>query len=126
MIYLNLNRSEIGAITKLALSIADADGERHQREIDYISAVIKDLGISSEWIPSIFADALMMSPSQAKSTVSSLNSNQKKFACAFIGSVVFIDRKVLPAEMLQWSALTKDCGLPTMSLDEAYLIMNQM
>lgn len=125
MLHLNLTRTDLGAITKLALMIADSDGERHQREIDYICAVLNKIGIAQEWVSSVLVDAIYLSESQAKSQVSLLNFTQKKFVCAFLGSVVFIDSKVLPSEMQKWSTISKDCGLSSMSLEDAYKTMSQ-
>lgn len=109
---------EMAAILKMAKAMANADGKVTPEELAFIVNELKNFGAISQ-IKQIEDAGDKMEPSEAFAILSSLSALQKKYACAYLGTICAIDGNIDDKEVAMWSLISSLSGFPTMSIIDA-------
>lgn len=117
---------ELSAIFRMAVVVADADGNISDEETALMALELVRFGTSEEKTHSIMIEALKLSPVDACVTISKMTSEEKRYVTAYLGTMICADGKIKDSEMRAWALTSKICGLPTMSLGDAVEIMKTL
>lgn len=120
---MHFTNSELAAIARMALYIAKADGQQHQKESDAIYSELGRFGIASDDLPTILVHALNLPFDEASQIISSFSQEEKRYVTAYLGALICVDDNVSDSEMKLWQTISCRCNLPTMSLYDACRIM---
>lgn len=116
---MQLSGHELSAIVKLAFSIAAADNKFAEEEKIMIAAEIARFNVPQNRVQYILEEAKEMTGQEAIVALASLDSEEKKYATAFLGTLIAIDGEVSDSEVERWSLISALCNLPTMTIGEA-------
>lgn len=122
---MTFNRLEMEAVVKLAMQIAAADGKFAEEEKIMIALNAASFGISPDLFESIFHDAMTMKSELALAAIAAMDSDQKRYVTAYLGTIIAADGDIDDSEMKIWSLVSALCDLPTMSIAEAMKIMKE-
>ena len=117
---------ELSAIFRMAVVVADSDGNISNEETALMALELVRFGVSEEKTKSIMVEALKLSPAEACVIISKMTSEEKKYITAYLGTIICADGKIENAEMRAWALISKICNLPTMSLGDAIEIMRNL
>lgn len=120
---MHFTNSELAAIARMALYIAKADGQQHQKESDAIYSELRRFGIASDDLPTILVHALNLPFDEASQIISSFSQEEKRYVTAYLGALICVDDNISDSEMKLWQTISCRCNLPSMSLYDACLIM---
>lgn len=120
---MHFTNSELAAIARMALYIAKADGQQHQKESDAIYSELRRFGIASDDLPTILVHALNLPFDEASQIISSFSQEEKRYVTAYLGALICVDDNISDSEMKLWQTISCRCNLPTMSLYDACRIM---
>ena len=110
---------ELSAIFRMAVVVADADGNISNEETVLMAREFVRFGVSEDKVQSIMVEALQLSPADACVTISKMTSEEKRYVTAYLGTIICVDGRIQDSEMRAWALTSKICGLPTMSLGDA-------
>ena len=110
------------AIQRLAAQMVVADGQIDPREVILTKLVNDKIGITSEHIDA----SSNMSLQEAAIIVKLMSPEERKFVCAYLGTISSIDNDVDDKEMMLWALLTALCDFPQMSILEAKKIIGDL
>jgi len=99
------------AIQTVACAMGAADDEADAREVVLITLVNEKLGIPS--------DISTIDLGSAMNVISAMTAEEKRFVCAYMGTLLSIDGDIDPREMLFWGLLTERCHFPEMTIEAA-------
>lgn len=116
---MKLSLRQITAMVKLALDIADADGQSTDSEYEVMSVELKSFGVTGEECQSVLDEVSEMGFINAVTLINEMDSEQKTEVCAFLAAVMCADGEVGDAEVNLWRNISKWCSFPEMSIDEA-------
>lgn len=116
---MQLSGHELSAIVKLAISVAAADNKFATEEKVMIAREIARFNVPQNKVQYILEEAQEMSGQEAIVVMASLNPEEKKYATAFLGTLIAIDGEITDSEVERWSLISALCDLPTMSIGEA-------
>ncbi len=108
---------EMTAITKLALTMAAADGNVEKSELAYIALEMSRFGVKDS--DPIIDGANALDASDALSIVSRMSSEEKKYVTAYLGTVMAVNGDIDDKELALWRLTSLLCGLPSMTISEA-------
>lgn len=120
---MHFTNSELAAIARMALYIAKADGQQHQKESDAIYSELRRFGIASDDLPTILVHALNLPFDEASQIISSFSQEEKRYVAAYLGALICVDDNISDSEMKLWQTISYRCNLPSMSLYDACQIM---
>lgn len=109
---------ELAAILKMAKAMAQADGTIAKEELAFIVNELKNFGATSQ-IKQIENLGDAMDASEAFAILSNLNPSQKKYACAYLGTICTVDGNINEKEISMWSLISLLSGFPTMHITDA-------
>lgn len=121
---MQFNRLQFVALIKVGKMMSLADGIVQHSEVKTMCDVVTSFGVSSSDFESMLSSADDMEPAIAISVIAAMNDSQKRYICAFLGTIIAIDGDVDETEMALWGLLTTLCNLPKMSILQALAIMN--
>lgn len=113
---MEFTRIQKAAIAVLLGEMGAADGKMDEREALMMHAI----GSSLDADASIASLASSMTPSDACGVVSQMSADEKKFVCAALGAMMSVDNEINESEKILWCVISATCGLPGMSIREAY------
>lgn len=113
------SREEKIAIQRMITAMVAADGRIDAKEAVLNTVVNAKIGITQEHNEA----SLNMSLQEAVEIVKRMTLDEKRFVCAYLGTMMSIDSDVDANEMLLWSLLTSTCGFPQMTIAEAATII---
>lgn len=123
---LQFKRYEFEAVISLALSMIHADGKVDFNETLVLQTQLDCFGIGVDQYQSLISAAEKMDKMQAISIVNDLGKDEKKYITALLGVLMAADGKIDDAEMKMWTFTSIVCGLPQMSIDEAFEILKEV
>lgn len=107
--------SEKQAIYRLLMDMSLIDNDIDSKEVILTMEIVEKLNISD--YDRDRATAITID--NALEAVANMTSTEKDFACSALGTMIAIDGKVNPKDMLLWGIITARCGFPEMNLMEA-------
>lgn len=116
---MNFNKLQLTAMAKVGKLMLMADGKVDQEEISVISVGLAEFGISGSELNSILELSDTMQPETMLSILSSLSTEQKKFVCGFLSTIMISDGDIDDSELKLWQLTSTLAGFPTMSIREA-------
>ena len=114
---MTFTRLEMSAIAKLALAMANADGNVEKSELTYIAMELARFGVQD--CEPILDGAAEMDASVALSIVSKMTNEEKRYVAAYLGTLMAIDNDIDDKELALWRLTSTLCGLPSMNIKEA-------
>ena len=115
---------EMAAISKLALTMAAADGKLEKNELTYIALELGRFGVKDA--TPILKGAEEMDPTIALSIVSKMSSEEKKYVTAYLGALMAVDGEIDEKELALWNLTSSLCNLPTMNISDAIKYVQNM
>ncbi|MGM9753208.1 MAG: hypothetical protein ACI3ZK_04020, partial [Candidatus Cryptobacteroides sp.] len=123
---MELSNLQIAAIIKMALRVADIDGNSTEDEYRVILDELKYFGLNSEQVISDTIDlSNQFSMNDALSIVSNLPDDQKREVCAFLGAIICADGYLGNKEAELWNKTIQWLDFPDMTLEDAVRIYNR-
>ena len=123
MIFTN---QELGAILKMALVMAAADGHVSEEEKTLMAIELTRFGVSNEKTKVIIQEATQLDTTEACIIIAKMTNEEKKYVTAYLGVMICADGKVEDSELKTWSLISNICNLPQMSIKEAIEIMQKL
>ena len=120
---MTFNGEQLSAIVHLAKCMAAADGKVLPKELTVIANELARFGVFGNATDAILTASDAMNGAQSIAIVSAMNSEQKKYVCAYLGSLMAIDGDIDDNEMQLWSLTTALCDLPEMNAAQALQYM---
>lgn len=118
---MTFSEKEMAAILKMAKAMANADGKVSKEEIAFIINELKNFGAVSK-MKQIEDTGDAMDASEAFAILSSMTSLQKKYACAYLGTISVTDGNIDDKEVAMWTLISQLSGFPTMNISDAIKI----
>ena len=100
-----------------------ADGEAHPNEMKMISNEALRFGVSANDFKVLLNKASDMKGDMALANIALMNDAQKRYVCAYLGTLMAIDGDIDDREKALWSLVSTLCELPTMSIADAIKYM---
>ena len=123
---LHFSKNEMVAILKVAVAMASADGEIHENETAMMAKECLRFGIVDiNEAHQLIKDSQEMDPGKAIAEIATMNDSQKKYVCAYLGTMMAIDGDIDDKEMSLWKLISTLCKLPTMSAADAIKYMSK-
>ncbi len=116
---LSFNRREMMAILKMAGAMAGADGRAHPNEVKMMINECLRFGIDAEESSKLLSQSTNMDGSEAMATIAIMTDAQKRYVCAYLGSLMAIDGNIDDNERTMWQLVSTLCKLPTMTISDA-------
>lgn len=116
---LSFNRREMMAILKMAGAMAGADGRAHPNEVKMMINECLRFGIDAEESSKLLSQSTNMDGSEAMATIAIMTDAQKRYVCAYLGSLMAIDGNIDDNERTMWQLVSALCKLPTMTISDA-------
>lgn len=110
---------ELSALIKMAFNIAAADGKFVDEEKAAITFGMAEFGLDKDGIAATLLIAKEMDATAALATLSSMTTEQKKYATGFLAAVIAADGDVDSAEIKMWQLICTLASFPTMIFQEA-------
>lgn len=120
---LSFTKAEMAAIIQLAVIMSAADGEAHPNEKKMMVQEAIRFGISGEDFASLMEKASNMEADKALANIATMNDAQKRYVCAYLGTLMAIDGNIDDKEKSLWKFVSTLCKLPTMSIADAIKYM---
>ena len=117
--HLEFSAIQLAAINKIGGAMATADGIADNRESAFMAIESNRFGVSSDDLKAILLVASEMPTSDALDIINKMNSEQKKYVTAYLGTLINIDNDIDSKELALWRLLSTLLDLPTMSIAEA-------
>lgn len=99
--------------------MAAADGNIAQTEIAAMALEMTKFGPSESQVNDILKASDSLSPSDAITVVSNLNSEQKKYVTGFLAVIMAADGRIEDSEVRMWQLLCTLASFPQMSAAQA-------
>lgn len=116
---LQFSRQEMAAIIQIAGAMAGADGEAHPNEKKMMLNEAKRFNIDADEFSILLNIASNLEGTDALATISTMTDAQKRYVCAYLGTLIAIDGDVDDKERALWQLISTLCKLPTMSIIDA-------
>lgn len=116
---LSFNRREMMAILKMAGAMAGADGRAHPNEIKMMINECLRFGIDAEESKMLLSQSTDMEGTEAMAIIAVMTDAQKRYVCAYLGTLMAIDGNINDNEKSMWQLVSTLCKLPTMSITDA-------
>lgn len=116
---LSFNRREMMAILKMAGAMAGADGRAHPNEINMMINECLRFGIDAEESKMLLSQSTDMEGTEAMAIIAVMTDAQKRYVCAYLGTLMAIDGNINDNEKSLWQLVSTLCKLPTMSITDA-------
>lgn len=116
---LQFSRQEMAAIIQIAGAMAGADGEAHPNEKKMMINEAKRFNIDADEFSSLLNIASNLEGTDALATISTMTDAQKRYVCAYLGTLIAIDGDVDDKERALWQLISTLYKLPTMSIADA-------
>ena len=116
---LKFSRTEMAAILYWAGLMAAADGKAHPNEVKMMVNEANRFGISVTDNKSLLDLAGTMTAESALAEVATMSDAQKRYVCAYLGTLMAIDGDIDDKEMALWQMVSSLCKLPTMNIADA-------
>lgn len=115
---------ELSAIVKLANAMVMADGKVANEEIAAMSIELAKFGVDENAAKSIIGAADAMEYGHAVAVVAAMNLEQKKYVTGYLAFIMAADGEIAASEVSMWQLLSTLAQLPTMTVAEALLFLN--
>lgn len=120
---LSFNRREMVAIIQIAGAMVGADGVAHPNEKKMMMGEALRFGVGANDFASLLAEASGMEGTEALANIAVMNDAQKRYVCAYLGTLMAIDGDIDDKEKSLWQLVSTLCKLPTMSIADAMKYM---
>lgn len=110
---------QLSALVKLGVAMASADGKVADEETFAISAELAKFGVTANEVMMLLKGAKEMSPADALTIISAMNSEQKKYATGYLAVIMVSDGEIADSETKLWQLICALGGFPAMTLEEA-------
>lgn len=117
---------QLAAIFRLGKQMVLADGIVKEEEMQVLSNELMRFGVPPHQLSGLMAVADSLDTADLLATVASMDDEQKKYVCAYLGTILAIDGDIDDAEMKLWGLTSALCGLPTMNIAEAIEYMSNL
>ena len=120
---MNFSFEDRKAVYCIARAMVFADGNVDDNEMQALAGEMFRIGSNPDEILG-FEDSLSdYEPSDAIDRISRFDAEKKKYFCAFLGALIVVDGDVDDNEVKLWALTSRFCGLPTMTIKEAFEYM---
>lgn len=116
---LSFNRMEMKAILQIAGAMAGADGRAHPNEVKMMINECGRFGIDAEEARILLLEAKNMDGAEALAAIATMTDAQKRYVCAYLGTMIAIDGDIDDKETALWQLISTLCKLPTMNIADA-------
>lgn len=120
---LSFNRMEMKAILKIAGAMAGADGKAHPNEVKMMMNECRRFGIDATEAGIILSEVKDMDGADAMAAIATMTDAQKRYVCAYLGTMIAIDGDIDDKETALWQLISTLCKLPTMNIVDAMKYM---
>ena len=120
---LSFSRQEMAAIIQIAGAMAGADGKAHPNELKMMANEANRFGISDTDFKTLLSNASSMDSGAAIAEIATMNDAQKRYVCAYLGTLMAIDGEIDNKEKALWQLISTLCKLPTMNIADALAYM---
>ncbi len=119
------NGQQLAALVKMGASMAAADGRFADEERVAIVMELANFGVSQDQAAGLLATAQLMDAAEAISVLSSMSSEQKKYATGYLAVIMAADGDIADSEVKMWQLICTLSGFPTMNIREAINFWHQ-
>ena len=120
---MNFTFEDRKAVYCIARAMVFADGNVDDNEMKALAGEMFRIGSTTDELMG-FEDTLGdYEASDAIDRISRFDAAKKKYFCAFLGALIAVDGDVDENEVKLWALTSRFCGLPTMSIKEAFEYM---
>ena len=123
---MKLSGESLAAIVKMAKVMAAADGVIKEEEVEAIAMELLRFGVPQDKTNAILEMSNLMEPSRAARIISELGYEERRYVAAFLGKVMAIDGDIDDNELAFWKLVSTICNLPSMNINEALEIMQEL
>lgn len=116
---LSFSRHEMAAIIQLAGTMSGADGTAHPNEMKMMMQEAIRFGVGRADFASLLEQASKMEGTAAMAEIATMSDAQKRYVCAYLGTLMAIDGDINDKEKAMWQLVSTICKLPTMSIADA-------
>ena len=120
---LSFNRVEMKAILQIAGAMAGADGRAHPNEMKMMMNECGRFGIDAMEAEILLSEAKNMDVTESMAAIATMTDAQKRYVCAYLGTMIAIDGDIDDKEMALWHLISTLCKLPTMNIADAVKYM---
>lgn len=124
--HLQVTGKELTALQHFGAMMASADGRVDDSEYYVLSKELMRFGVTEEQLPVLLNASEKMTHAEALRVISSMNEVQKKYAAAYLGTILGIDGDINDKELALWAMVSTLCGLPKMSVSDAIKYMDSL
>ena len=111
--------NQLAALVKMAFSMAAVDGKFADEEKAAITLGMAEFGLNKDMIIACLAVADEMNAGEALGILTSMNTEQKKYATGYLAAVMAADGDIADDEVKMWQLICTLAQFPTMSVIEA-------
>lgn len=116
---LSFSKREMSAILNLATAMAGADGRAHPNEMKMMVNECLRFGIDADEAKMLLSQSSKMEGSEALAIIAVMTDAQKRYVCAYLGTLMAIDGDIDDNEKALWSLVSALCKLPKMTIADA-------
>ncbi|WP_308556532.1 tellurite resistance protein TerB [uncultured Porphyromonas sp.] len=121
---MKLNEQELCAVIKMAKAMTMADGSIDLSEVKVLRKELMRLGVPDSNVESVLEKADVLTPAGALFSIAAMDEEKKRYVAALLGTILIIDGDVDDDELKLWRFTSEICSLPTMSIGEAVLYLD--
>ena len=107
------------AILATGARMALADGRTDQKEVRMVQIELNRFGVPEEHVEKLIDAAGEMNGVEARQIISEMEDAQKRYVCAYLGTMMAIDGDIDDEELGIWRMVSTVCELPDMTVKEA-------
>lgn len=116
---LSFTTQEMIAILATGARMALADGRTDQKEVRMVQIELNRFGVPEEHMEKLIDAAGEMNGVDALQIISEMEDAQKRYVCAYLGTMMAIDGDIDDEELGIWRMVSTVCELPDMTVKEA-------
>lgn len=120
MIY---NGKQLAALVKMGIAMAAADGKFTDEEKIAIAMELANFGVDEQKAPILLMSAQDMDAGEAFSILSSMDTEQKKYATGYLAVIMTVDG-IAESEIKMWKLISTLANFPPMNVQEALEFWN--
>ena len=108
----------------MAKTMILADGSVDLSELKVLRKELMRLGVPDSNVQSVLEGADALTPTAALFSIAAMDEEKKRYVAALLGTILIIDGDVDDDELKLWRFTSEICSLPTMSIGEAVLYLD--
>lgn len=116
---------QLAALLKMGISMAAADGRIADEEKVALVMELANFGVSSDQAQGLLASAQAMDAGHAFSVLSTMSSEQKKYATGYLAVIMASDGEIADSEVKMWQLICTLSSFPIMNFRDAMSFWNE-